>query len=217
MRFVFVHGWGFDASFWSPLIEELSNPDHFCVDLGFLGQAKTHSVFMDTPYIAVGHSFGVQWLLQNCSHNPWQALISINGIARFTKSDEFPQGTDPRILRRMIAGFEKRPQEVWVDFLKMCGLENPESKNLDTGPLLDSLHALRDGDEREALAGCKVPVLALTGGGDMLASPAYSDATFATPHTVLVKPDGNHILPLSDPQWCAQRIREFLPLVGLSA
>jgi len=213
MRFVFVHGWGFDAGFWAPLCDALGEPRCFTADLGFLGP-RDINIPTSEPYIAVGHSFGVQWLLENCADHPWRALISINGFSRFTKSDDFPYGTDPRILRRMIAGFAKRPETVCHDFLKLCGVETLVVGELNTARMLDGLHALRDWDQREAFDRCAVPVLALTGGADPLASPDLNAAVFS-PHTVLVKPDGNHILPLSAPSWCAERITEFLELIGM--
>lgn len=208
MRFVFVHGWGFDAAFWTPLRKALGDPDCTVVDLGFRAP-RDIDIPTDTPYIAVGHSFGVPWLLQNGANHTWQALISINGFSRFTKCDDFPDGTDPRILRRMIAGFAKRPEAVCHDFLKLCGVENPVVDQLNTPSMLEGLQALQDWDQRPAFAKRHEPVLALTGAADPLASPALSKAAFA-PHSVLVKADGNHILPLSDPQWCAAHMTMFL-------
>ena len=70
LRIVYVHGWGPDASLWTPIRQELGVMDDFAVDLGFTGTVRERVPFPDTPYVAVGHSMGPLWLLTHCAEHP---------------------------------------------------------------------------------------------------------------------------------------------------
>ena len=211
MRLVYVHGWGFGADFWQPLEEQLGAGQ--CLDLGYHGASALEISAPDAPYVAIGHSFGVMWLLRHCADHPWRALISINGFARFTKAEGFEDGVHPRILTRMIKGFDGAPEAVYGDFLKLCGQVHPRHGDLDAPRLLADLNALADWDERETLARCSAPVLALAGGADQVVPRAMSAAAFAA-HTLEILDGGDHLLPQSAPAWCAERIGAFLHEVG---
>ncbi|MCW8916766.1 MAG: alpha/beta hydrolase [Magnetovibrio sp.] len=211
MRFVYVHGWGFDARFWRSLQDCLGDGE--CLDLGFVSDPQLDISATDEPLVAVGHSFGVQWLLHHHANKPWQAFVSINGFARFVKAEGYDVGTHPRILKRMIQGFEQRPDGVYVDFMKLCGAADPNPQGLNYDPLRDGLEALYEWDEREALDLLAAPVLALAGGADQVVPQNMSEAAFVG-HNLVIKADGDHVLPQSDPDWCAQQIQAFLEQNG---
>lgn len=213
MRLVFVHGWGFDAQFWRPLQAALGMEGQ-CLDLGYHGPPHLDISKPKDPFVAIGHSFGVQWLLHACSDLPMQALVSINGFARFVKGDGFDVGVHPRVLKRMIDGFARQPEAVYRDFLKLCGDTAPRTGSLNLDRLLEDLNALNDWDTRNNLKTLKAPVLALAGGLDQVVPQAMSEAAFA-PETLAIKADANHLLPLSAPEWCAERITAFLGERGL--
>lgn len=82
MHFVLVHGWGFNASIWTPLIAQLGDAETTAVDLGFVGSGGNAGV-PDWPEdaIAVGHSLGVLWLLKN-GGGRFAGLVSIQGFDR---------------------------------------------------------------------------------------------------------------------------------------
>lgn len=210
LRIVFVHGWGFDASFWTPLKAALGvEGNSFCIDLGFHGHPNLGLPDDGRPCVAIGHSLGVAWLLRHSREQPWSALVSINGFSRFTKALDFPFGMDPRILRRMQVGFEKDPKTVYRDFMALCGVSDPQVEGIQIAPLRASLIDLMDIDERAALAACEVPVLALAGDADALVSVQASQQAFAT-HKLVMKAGSGHLLPHTDTQWCADHIDAFL-------
>lgn len=212
MRLIFVHGWGYDADFWSPLRQALDFQDTFAVDMGFRGDKRERIPFASMPYVAVGHSMGCQWLLQNAHDHPWKAFIAINGFARFTKADNFAEGVDPRILNRMIKGLDKNAEQITGDFLKLCGEVNPDTKDIDGGRLHQGLVDLGEWDERPALNALSCPVLALAGGKDQIVPEALSRATFGD--NLIIKEDGDHLLPRSATRWCANEIMTFLERLG---
>ena len=77
------------------------------------------------------------------------------------------------------------------------------------------LLALRDEDRRAGLAALPMPALALAGAEDPVVPPAMTGA--ALPGVALRwHARGGHLLPRSDPQWCAGHIRDFaLGLAGI--
>ncbi|MDQ2105428.1 alpha/beta fold hydrolase, partial [Azospirillum isscasi] len=67
-----------------------------------------------------------------------------------------------------------------------------------------------DWDAREALAG---PALALAGAQDPIVPPAMTEQALSGIDTAW-HPEGGHLLPLTAPGWCAERIAAFA--AGLS-
>ncbi|WP_222852619.1 alpha/beta fold hydrolase, partial [Bordetella pertussis] len=74
---------------------------------------------------------------------------------------------------------------------------------------------LREADERQALAASRLPLLALAGTADPIVPPALTRAQFGACAGLHWRDGGGHLLPASDPDWCAGRIRAFL--AGLPA
>jgi pimeloyl-[acyl-carrier protein] methyl ester esterase len=220
--FVFVHGWGFGPDFWRPLQELLGGT---CIDLGYgsapsplagegalrrLGLSDEGALrtvnWGSRPVIAVGHSFGFAWLLHHRLIH-WDGLVSINGFARFTSADGEPDGVSPRVLARMIARFKENPAGVHSEFLKRCGVAEPQSDGLQPDALGADLDSLADWDERDRLRAEPAPVLALAGRRDPIVSPAQSEKTF---RDVQWQDQAGHLLPHTHPRWCAERIFEFV-------
>jgi len=195
-----VHGWGFDASFWEPLRRALPDVDATAWDLGFLGSVARPALPEGVPVVAVGHSMGLLWLLKE-RPLAWDRLVSINGFSRFTKAADFPQGLAPRLLERMIARLAEAPEAVYSDFMTRCGVADPAVDRIQPQALEWGLRALAEWDCRGV-----APVdLVLAGRSDPILPQALTDALFPPP---LAKwHDGGHLLPLTDPVWCAQQLR----------
>ncbi|MEL0106866.1 MAG: alpha/beta fold hydrolase [Rhodospirillales bacterium] len=205
---VFVHGWGFDAHLWDGICSALADFQTVTVDLGFRGGGTKMPEKISSPVIAVGHSLGFMWLLKNKPF-PWQKLVSINGFSKFLAADDFPSGLDARILSVMTDQCRKNAPAVVTDFLKTCG-QSEAVETLDHEALVQGLAWLRDWDMRKTLARETAPVMALAGLQDTIVPKALSEACFpARKNTKLHWHNGAHLLPLSAPNWCADRIREF--------
>ncbi|OFS27399.1 hypothetical protein HMPREF3069_33425 [Achromobacter xylosoxidans] len=62
-----------------------------------------------------------------------------------------------------------------------------------------------------------MPLLALAGTADPIAPAAMTTAGFGAAAELHWRDGGGHLLPLTDPDWCAQRIRAFLARVAPAA
>jgi pimeloyl-[acyl-carrier protein] methyl ester esterase len=202
---LFVHGWGFDADFWTPVRLALKGIETVAWDLGFHGAAARPALSDDRPVVAVGHSFGVLWLLRE-RPVAWRSLVSINGFRRFTRAEDFPEGIAPRSLHRMIARLAETPQTVYRDFMERCGIAQPRDDGLVPKALLDGLRALADWDCRAGRGADFV----LAGRSDPLVSAAMTEVAFAG--QAINWHDGGHLLPLTAPDWCAERLLHVLEL-----
>lgn len=207
---VFVHGWGFDSSLWDDVIAELPDFDCEVIDFGFSGRPKSPRANGMEPAIAIGHSLGFLWLLHEQPF-AWRGLVSIGGMPRFTKAADYRFGIDQRLLEATIARFDEEPGETLSQFLIYCGGGSPASY-IDPVRLRAGLGWLKEWDARRHLADESSPLLALYADNDAIVPKQLSDDVFGDrPNTKrVVRSDGGHALPLTEPGWCAAAIREFV-------
>jgi pimeloyl-[acyl-carrier protein] methyl ester esterase len=206
---LFVHGWGFDAGFWQPVAERLPDFDRRFVDLGFHGAADVP--LLDRPLV-VAHSMGLAWALANVPR-PWAGVLAVNAFARFTRAPEFVDGVAPRLVERMVARFADEPAAVTADFLRRCGVDQPEVQAINIAPLGEALAWLAVCDQRAALAAAACPLLALAGTRDPIIPEPMSRASFPPADLVLAE-GGGHLLPLTHPDWVAAQLRAFAARVA---
>lgn len=201
----FLHGWGFDRSLWQHVVPLLPEFDCRADDRGYFGPPRT----VAEGEIAVCHSFGTMRALAQPAG--LRALVAINGFDCFTARDHFP-GIPPRVVDRMIARFSAAPDEVVSQFRTRCGAA--EMRPLaNAAALLADLNTLREADLRAA---CTMPVHALHAADDPIVPAAMHPALFGTSqalHTATLA-TGGHLLPLTEPQACADFIRRALEQLG---
>ncbi|CAB3637854.1 alpha/beta fold hydrolase [Achromobacter pestifer] len=205
---LFVHGWAFDASVWAPLRAELMDWPHAVADAGYFGPAQIPKI--DGPVVAIGHSMGVLRLLRGLPP-ACTGLVSLNGFPRFGAGPGFDAGVPRRMLDRMLKRFSVEPTAVLQDFRQRCG-DATAFGPPRLEPLVQDLQALRDEDQRDALAALPVPLLILTGQDDPIVPTPMTQAAFDG------RPDderhdrehGGHLLPVSDAPWCARHITGFI-------
>ncbi len=192
-----LHGWGFDASLWDALRAALPEFAAVTWDRGYFGAPVASPV--DGPVLAVGHSLGALLLAQG-SPAGTIGLVAINGFDRFTGEEAVP----PRVVERMRKRFAEAPAEVLADFRTRCGAEGAPDV-FDPAPLAADLALLAEADARGAL---RVPTLVLHGAADPILPSPMRASVFA-PSIRETFPQAGHLLPLTHPGWCADRIRAF--------
>lgn len=205
---LFVHGWAFGPDIWAPLRARLIDWPQATIDLGYFGAA--HTPTLNGSYIVIGHSYGVAHSLAHpCSK--LAGFVSINGFARFCANDMLPQGVPTRVLERMLSRLDKDAGAVVSDFRIRCAAP-PTCAHPHTAALRRDLLALRDSDARTILEQLNVPVLALAGDADPIVAPTSTQAQFGQHQhiTLYWRENGDHLLPLSAPDWCADALRHFL-------
>jgi pimeloyl-[acyl-carrier protein] methyl ester esterase len=203
---VFAPGWGFAPRLWDGLCGHLQ--DVLAGRLVHVVDVWNEETFSLPPrFIGVGHSLGAVWLMRHHGAQ-MQAFVAIAGFTRFPVA--------ARVLARMRTQFTREPQAVLATFHARCvaGMPNSAAVSYDPGFLTrvndHSYNRLLQGLDwlanwEAVLPAC--PVLALHGAADVIVSVA--DALRQWPSLVRC-PDAPHALPLTHPDWCAARMREFL-------
>ncbi len=211
-RLVLVHGWGFEPGIWQGLRGALAEFESSTIDLGYYGPPCGPAFPPDRPVVVVGHSLGVLWLLKTRPF-PWQALVSINGFPRFVEGEGYEPAVRMRVIDRMIRRLAADPAGVVEEFRHRCGATGPLPDGPVPDALLQGLTWLRDWDARqEEGSPNQEPILALSGGVDPILPAGMDEHCFSNFGDVQrIRHDkGGHLLPVTNPEWCAQQVRAFL-------
>lgn len=207
MKLLFVHGWGFDASFWDALAARLDGYEHERDDRGYYGAPAP--MVCDGRCIAITHSFGTMRLL--AEPPPGLAgVVAINGFDRFIAGPGYP-GVPPRLVETMIARFDRAPHHVLDEFRARCGC-GPAHPRIDQARLAADLERMRTTDVRGVTAGLDTPLLSLHSAHDRIVPAAMRDAALAGSGKLerRIHPHAGHLLPTDEPDWCAATIAAFL-------
>lgn len=210
--FAYCHGWSFDAGSLAPLRAELArrfpHAAQAVFDLGFTCAPQSPQLAPDVTWIALGHSYGFVWLMQQ--PQPWRAAISINGFTRFCRHAGRKEGAPVRRIDAMLAKIPQDAQAVVSDFQAHCGAQTPvetaTQARLDQAALAAHLVRVRDLDL--SLPDC--PTLALASSDDIVVPQALTQACFAHGHCTLREFSGDHLRLLREPAAAADAIVAFL-------
>ena len=197
---LFVHGWGYDASFWDPLRKALNMPSA-ALDLGYFGPAGT--TMPDGIAFLVGHSLGFLWLARQVAlkHLP---LIGINAFPRFEEAEGYRPAVAPRVLERMRRRVLTDPRGVLAEFWQRAGAPGP-SNSPKTAALAEGLDHLATWDERENLGTHTRSIRLIAGEEDAIVPAAMTKVAFGD-FTIEWLP-GGHALPRTHARDLARLIR----------
>jgi pimeloyl-[acyl-carrier protein] methyl ester esterase len=202
MHFVLVHGWGFHAGIWADFIGHLAGAEVTLVDLAFLTGGPKGADAWPEDSIAVGHSLGLLWLLEQ-GRGRFKGLVSIQGF------DCFCCHIAPSRIAALQRGLERNPGETLQAFWRSCGASGFALKEaLNVERLHEGLNWLMHWDARRAKAELTCPVLALATRDDAIVPPSMTEAIWQGSE-IIWSPDGGHVLPLRHPRWCARHVLEF--------
>jgi pimeloyl-[acyl-carrier protein] methyl ester esterase len=208
--FALCHGWAFDAQAMMPLVAALRplfpDAEFALFDLGFGGHRQHPALPDDRRWIAIGHSYGYAWLMQQPV--PWHAAIAINGFTRFCRHPGQSEGTPLRVLDAMLARLANDQAATVADFHARCGAHLPAPPELDAEALTIHLHHLRALE----LLPVACPTLALTTDDDLIVSPALARACFAQGQAEWRQLAGDHTSLLGQPAILAQSIGAWLSI-----
>lgn len=206
MKLVFVHGWGFDAGLWRELVPRLPGHEAILIDLGFLREGPKGASSIPPDAVCIGHSFGVLWLLKHGTR-PMRGLVSIAGF------DCLHKYVPAEVFAAMREGLRRDAQAQMRAFWQACGIAEPEpDRVLDTGTLRGGLGWLASWDASDQRGTLGAPILALASEDDRIVRRETTEAVWGDGGDTDLRwrSTGGHILPLTEPEWCAVQIREFL-------
>jgi len=196
---VFIHGWGLAPDFWNRLAPLLPGTEQHRVNLGFYGEPA--ETFPGDDCVLIGHSLGFVYGMAKKKN--WRGWIAINSFPRFVG----PPGSGCASLdelKDMASRLEKNPAETLKKFYAFIGAEPPAGYP-DLKKLREALDMLRI----LAVGRSAIPGLMLAARNDCLV-PEATGAALAAGHSAEWHESGGHVLPQSDPAWCAERISSFL-------
>jgi len=144
----FVHGWGFEESFWLPVSKILEGKKNIkainFISLNFFESEKRNSIIKSNNNIFITHSYGLNWFLDrkvNC-----YALVNFFAAPSFVKFQKNSKKSKI-MLNLMIRKLKDSPNEVLNKFYGNCGLENSFKTGggkINREKLVNALKNLRD-------------------------------------------------------------------------
>ena len=147
IRINFIHGWGFDSSFWLPLAKELKKIncfDFFYYNLGFVGKENfdgKKKKFKKEIFIV--HSIGFNWLVKNI--NKPGLIINFFGSPIFFDDLEKDK-VEYRSYKNMLKDIKINEKKVLENFYINCGLKKNynHKKIFDIPRLINFLEKLQN-------------------------------------------------------------------------
>ncbi len=198
-------GWGFDSASLEPVVSRIG------------GAAVVDR--LEDANLLIGWSLGGLRALLAPAHMP---TVLIASTARFLADPPTWPGMPAANLRAMQRLFAREPEQALRSFHTLCARfdtspDEIESRVLnslaiDADILKQGLLDLARLDLRPILPSYSRPTLLLHGAHDRVISAAAARATAACmPNAkLIIRSDAGHDLPLQDPEWVADRIREFV-------
>ena len=198
---LFVHGWGYDASFWDPLRAVLGDAPSTTLDLGYFGAAET--TLPQGVTLLVGHSLGFLWLARQ-SALKYLTLVGISAFPRFLEADDYHPAVAARVLERMRQRVLSDTRNVLEDFWMRAGTAGADGAP-KAAALAEGLDHLAAWDERENLASRASPTRLIAGREDAIVPAAMTEMAFRGSEITWLP--GGHALPRSHAVDIARLIR----------
>ncbi len=190
-----------DSGIWDDISKYLPKNQTYLIDLGFINSDNVANL-PNGKHIFITHSLGTLWALKHHSQN-MAGLVAINGFANFTNF------APERTLRAMQTQLQRNPQKQMQDFWEMINLKNDLDPRLNIDKLHEGLEWLINWDASAELNALNAPIMSLMGDKDQLLPLPKMEKEWRKAD-IKINKDGGHILPLSHPKWCVERIREFI-------
>ncbi len=214
--FYFIHGWGFDKSFWNPvekriLMDEESRVTN-CIDLNLL----SNKILVDEGFkskgsnnIFVVHSYGLHWFLKqkiNC-----KVLINFFGVPCFIKFQKKPNLVKKKI-NNMIDKLSYDPKRVVQDFYEKCNIVFENKADLNIDRLLASLLELKTMDYSKKFDDLNSKVFSIYSSNDRILNFDRKNVNLLTDKNKNVSfiEGFDHGFPNNEPELCHKIIKQIV-------
>ena len=207
INFYFLHGWGFDKSFWYPvgnlIRKELFTNSVKYLDLGFFYEKKLIGNYDSSQKnIFIVHSLGLNWFLKmkiDCF-----SLINFFSAPSFLNF-QIDSEKKKRYLKKMIFKFYKNPEDVLSEFYFNCGIEtklyqNHKKKDLKT--LSNSLMNLYQDNQLNEFVEKNFKIFSIYSESDKIFQPSKKNISNLNKknHRIKIFKNLNHAFPLTNPK-----------------
>lgn len=204
---VFFHGWGFDCSFWHPIIKLIKQDNVFfnifLNDYGYFGPAATPTTPYVCPWVAITHSLGLIKMINLTQLQGCVAIINYAGFLHFAGYEA--------VLNTMIAKLLRNAPMLLTDFYKNCNLPKelqPVHNTMHINKLAEDLRYLRIVNLEHT--NFYLPMLNLYTADDAIVKPKHRIfANKPNYHNVMLK-TGGHAALYNNPSQFYPWIRHFL-------
>ena len=144
-NFYFIHGWGFDKTFWNSVKKKIESLD-VCensesLDLKFFSKTEQSKLFFKSDNnIFIVHSYGLNWFLKN--DIPCRLLFNFFGAPDFVNYQKKPNLTYKKIAY-MHKQLLENPVKVLKNFYETCNVEYSFHKVINIETLRNALIELQ--------------------------------------------------------------------------
>lgn len=173
--FIFMHGWGFDKTFWQNLAPFFKNEQCIFLDSGYFGEMITLRNLSDNcSYIAIGHSLGFSKLL--CSKIKFEYLVGLNSFLNFLGNEIQLKSSRQKELNLLKQCLMHNCSLTLNNFYKRCAVQPDNNKfaKADIALLKRDLDFL----ELTYLPRIQTPILILNGQYDIIMPKVLSNDNF---------------------------------------
>lgn len=150
-QFIAYHGWGFDAGYWQPWDDFLSNYGVFkTYDRGYFNDpGEVEMLTGSVCTVLISHSFGLHWI-EEALLNRADLLIIASGFLHFHPYAAQYRRRSRLILQEMINVLEVNPEKVLNEFYEKCyAPQDPpeiDIQDINHQLLLDDLRELKNSE-----------------------------------------------------------------------
>ena len=211
-KLLFINGWGFDSSFWEPVIKIIKKKKYInstqVVDINSDYRVLKEDKNLKVIYIT--HSIGLNWFLKK--KRRCNALINFFSAPNFFNFQKEKIKTK-KIVDLMIKQLDYKPSDVLEKFHKNCGIENFKWKKIiEVKNLKKNLLSLLKKDFSCEFKNLNIKVLTLISDGDSIfnACKKKIEALKFSKHKIVNLKNKPHGFPMLDPVETSNIIEEFI-------
>tara|TARA_B100000989_G_scaffold291395_1_gene265826 strand:+ start:559 stop:1251 length:693 start_codon:yes stop_codon:yes gene_type:complete len=214
-RINFIHGWGFDSSFWLPLVRELKKFncfEFFVYNLGFIGKENLENkkkIFKKEIFIV--HSVGFNWLIENIKKP--DLVINFFGSPIFF--DDFEKDKiEYRLYEKMLKNIKINEKKVLESFYINCGLKKSynQKKIFDKSRLIFFLEKLQNDSLVEKTSKFKNKIFSIYSFADKILKKRDFKKYFTNKNHQNLKfiEKSSHAFPYLEPKKCKTLIIKII-------
>ena len=213
-NFYFIHGWGFDKTFWNSVKKKIESLD-VCensesLDLKFFSKTEQSKLFFKSDNnIFIVHSYGLNWFLKN--DIPCRLLFNFFGAPDFVNYQKKPNLTYKKIAY-MHKQLLENPVKVLKNFYKTCNVEYSFHEVINIETLRNALIELQRENFSSKFNSLNFPIHTFYSTNDKVLNINQESIDFLDndKHDISFLNEYDHGFPKTDPEICFELIYKVL-------